>query len=276
MKAEFSEFSYGFAFTENLIRSNSHMASAPAFLNNAQEFQQGCDLILKLDSRPWNPLFFQFKISDVMTNRRAREISEYHLPIHPRFFRMSLHKNNSFSQQRALANLGKKFPHSVFYAAPRFHRYLDLNVNFRNGEVHNRSILFSPVDIENANISYSSDNHSIAYKADWSYGWLCSRPKEVNECNIGEIMNVTDTGAKPSESVTTAKIDKIVNSLAEISFECGYIKSRDIIDSEVSRIKEMTIKQFGDRDCPRNLPKIQAISSISRNCFGSEMLFSLG
>ena len=276
MKAEITEFSYGFAFTENFIRSKSLLKNAPIFLNHRQEYKLGYDLAIDLNNFYWKPMFFQFKIPDIMTNRRAREISEHNIPIYPDFFRMKFHKDNHYKQQRALAKLGNMFSNSVFYATPRFHKYSDLSLHFRNGEVHNKSAFFSPVDIENAGVIDYYDrhsNHSIAYRENGSFGWLCSETAILDKHNIDEIMKVTDIDAEPNKQVATEKVDTLFNSLVEILDTHNFVTSRDIVDSEVERIKRV-VENFDDRDYPHNLPKIQALSFISRNFFGSEMFFS--
>ena len=169
-----------------------------------------------------------------------------------------------------------EFPDFTLHNLPKFHEYSDLSVHFRNGEVHNKSALFSPVDIENAGVIDYFDNrsiHSIAYKESWPCGWLCSEKTLLEEYNIDEITKISDIGAEPSESVTTEKVDTLFNSLAEVLDTHDYIRNRDIVDSEVNRIRAI-VENFEDPECPHNLPKIQAISFISRNFLGSEMLFS--
>ena len=275
MKAEFSEFSYGFSFTENLIRSKSSVVSAPLFLNQVREYEWGCDLALELDNCFWKPLFFQFKIPDVMTNRRAREISKFGLNISPWYFRMYLHKKNAYNQQKALAKLDNDFPRSAFYATPEFHEYSDLNKHFKNGKVHEYSALFSPTDIDNANVISSSGNHAIAYEANKSYGWLCSEPREIGGYNIDEIVEITDKDTRITEMSTEKKIEEIFGSFLEIPSARRYGLTRESIDLEENRIREIIGKRFDDQDPHSNLPKIQTINSISRSIFGSEMLFSL-
>ena len=276
MKAEFSEFSYGFSFTENLIREKSSVASAPLFLNHVREYEWGCDLAIELDTCFWKPLFFQFKVPDVMTNRRAREISKFNLNITPWYFRMYLHKKDDYNQQRTLAKLDKDFSKSVFYATPEFHRYSDLNKHFKDGGVHKHSALFSPTDIDNANVISSSGNHAIAYEANKSYGWLCSEPREIGGYNIDEIVKITDRDARISEMPTERKIETIFGSFLEIPSARKYGLNKESIELEENRIREIIRKKFDDSKPRPTLPKIQTINSISRSVFGSEMLFSLG
>lgn len=79
-------------------------------------------------------------------------------------------------QHELLINLEKKYPKTVLYASPRMQDRRAFNVAYANGEVHRKSIFFSPKDI-----GYLPDPkaHSIAYRDSMSYAWLCSEPKEI-------------------------------------------------------------------------------------------------
>jgi hypothetical protein len=85
MKIGYTEFSFGYAFTENLIRASSTSpVGAPVFPNLIQEAQAGLDVRIDF---PACPVFFQYKLPELMTSRRAKEVSKYRLPgIRPRFF----------------------------------------------------------------------------------------------------------------------------------------------------------------------------------------------
>jgi hypothetical protein len=74
MKVGYTEFSYGYAFTENLIRSSSVAPlGAPVFPNLLQEGQSGFDVQINF---PGVPLFFQYKLPEVMLRGTAYEISQ--------------------------------------------------------------------------------------------------------------------------------------------------------------------------------------------------------
>jgi hypothetical protein len=64
MKVGYTEFSYGYAFTENLIRSSSTAPTgAPVFPNLLQEGLSGFDVRINF---PGVPLFFQYKLPELM------------------------------------------------------------------------------------------------------------------------------------------------------------------------------------------------------------------
>ena len=66
MKLGYSEFSFGYAFTENLIRSSPLSPSgAPVFPNLVQEADLGYDVRIDLPGLPW---FFQYNLPAVRPN----------------------------------------------------------------------------------------------------------------------------------------------------------------------------------------------------------------
>ena len=93
---EYSEFSFGYAFTENLIRSSATgPTSAPRFPNLVEEGRLGYDV--EIDDGG-DPVFFQYKVPERMVRQSAREISKHGLgwqglPVP--FFRMYLMKKES-------------------------------------------------------------------------------------------------------------------------------------------------------------------------------------
>jgi hypothetical protein len=71
MRLGYTEFSFGYAFTENLIRSSATgPKTAPIFPNLVQEAQKGFDVRIDL---PGLPLFFQYKLPELMRRDCARD-----------------------------------------------------------------------------------------------------------------------------------------------------------------------------------------------------------
>lgn len=175
MRLDFTEFSYGYAFTENLIRSSTTgAAGVPVFPNLVQEAQLGYDVKINL---PALPLFFQFKLPELMVRHTAREISQLALPgLSVPFFRMSLMRRNLSDQHAHLIRLETRFPDSVFYASPAFDSASAFNSAYGLAEVHSRSALFSPADIGPLP---DDEGHAVSYTATSHVGWRCSEPKKV-------------------------------------------------------------------------------------------------
>ncbi|WP_407150456.1 hypothetical protein [Bradyrhizobium sp. ORS 86] len=181
MKLGYSEFSFGYAFTENLIRSSSASpSSAPVFPNLVQEAQLGYDVRIDL---PAFPLFFQYKLPESMRRNSAAEISTHQLAdlVVP-FFRMPLMRRDLSEQHQRLIELEQKFPGTVLYASPGMHNLGEFNVAYKNGRVHEKSIFFSPADIGPLP---DDKNHVIAYQTEPPVAYFCSQPRSITALNYG-------------------------------------------------------------------------------------------
>src|SRR6267142_405028 len=96
MKLGYTEFSFGYAFTENLIRSSAvGPVGAPVFPNLIQEARLGYDI--KIDF-PAVPLFFQFKLPELMKRKSANRPSGFTVP----FFRMPVMRRDISDQHKRL------------------------------------------------------------------------------------------------------------------------------------------------------------------------------
>ena len=79
MKPEFSEFSYGFVLTNELVDRFSlrRLGVAPSLPSQYAEGQSGGGYDVKL---PTVPIFLQFKLSDVLKSKSAKESGTLGLP----------------------------------------------------------------------------------------------------------------------------------------------------------------------------------------------------
>ncbi|NTG20711.1 hypothetical protein G6L00_09740 [Agrobacterium rhizogenes] len=183
MKVGYTEFSYGYAFTENLIRSHPvGTTGAPVFPNLVQEAKLGFDVKINL---PAAPLFFQFKLPERMKKATAFEVSSGSCPgLTTPFFRISLMRNDLSKQHSHLIDLEKKFPGCVFYAAPLLENIHTFNKAYGLGRVFMDSAFFSPCQI-----GPLPDNkqHTIAYRRDLSHAFFCSDPQEKPKWRFAEI-----------------------------------------------------------------------------------------
>lgn len=142
MKPKISEFSYGYALTENLGDwVGSPLVAAPVFPSLIEEGKAdgGYDLKLQFGSVP---LFLQFKLSDIMKGRRAVECRDYGL-FSPPFYRMNLHPLKRSKQHSLLLDLEQK-GNLVYYAAPAFHEIEQINRFYIDREIVARSIYIRP------------------------------------------------------------------------------------------------------------------------------------
>ena len=80
MKVGFTEFSFGYALTENVIRSSpTAPVGAPVFPNLIQEGVLGYDIRINF---PAAPLFLQFKLPEVMRRGTAFETAQWRCPVY--------------------------------------------------------------------------------------------------------------------------------------------------------------------------------------------------
>jgi len=187
MKLGFTEFSYGYAFTENLIRSSiSAPVAAPVFPNLVQEAKCGYDVKVEL---PGMPLFFQFKLPELMERNNAKEIKLGLCGLSVQFFRMPLMRKDISEQHAKLIDLEKKFPKAVFYASPGNKDFASFNSAYSQAEVHLQSVLFSPSDIGELP---DNKSHYVSYCPVKWVAWRCSEPKRVKAYTFKDIEYATN------------------------------------------------------------------------------------
>ena len=206
MKLGFTEFSYGYAFTENLIRSSaSGPASAPVFPNLVQEAKLGYDVRIDL---PGSPLFFQFKLPELMVRDTAREIAQLGLAgLSTPFFRMPLMRRDLSDQHAHLMQLEAKFPGAVYYASPTCESSSAFNRAYSLGQVHTSSVLISPGAIGPLPDDRS---HVVSYAAGSTIAWRCSEPKKVEVVGFEAISNVvTERLTQNSDSSLEETVEQI-------------------------------------------------------------------
>ena len=125
MKPNTSEFSYGYAVTDELIhRHGLPITASPVFPSLYQEGQIGGGYDVHLPMMGL-PLFLQFKLSDHMVRRSAREAQAGHLSVP--YYRMHLRPKRHSAQHEMLLNLENIGGPAVYYVAPAFHQSSELN-----------------------------------------------------------------------------------------------------------------------------------------------------
>ena len=179
---KFSEFSYGFALTHELV-GWTEIGAAPVFPSLLEEGKPGGGWDVKLD-RPGLPLYLQFKRSQCIISGNGRErravkrhIGDVHfkddlaLPYY-RFFLME----SSLSQQHDFLLELDQGQSDVFYAAPYFHEQHEFDAAWTEREVTRNTAFIRPAEIG----SLPDGKHSIAFdKTHVDRAWVCSKPKEV-------------------------------------------------------------------------------------------------
>jgi len=144
MKPQISEFSYGYALTDELIHwHGTNLTAAPIFPSLYQEGQVGGGYDLMLQ-RPGLPLFLQFKLADCMVLRSAKEVKDHIFQVP--YYRMHLRPTRHSSQHEMLLSLENR-GNEVYYSAPAFHTNNDLNNAYFSHQILNRSLWLRPSQI---------------------------------------------------------------------------------------------------------------------------------
>lgn len=211
MKLGYTEFSFGYAFTENLIRSLSGQpVGAPVFPNLLQEGQLGYDVRINL---PGCPVFFQYKLPELMVRATAAEVAQHALPgISIPFFRMPLMRRDLSDQHALLIGLEMQYPAAVFYTAPALPDVNTFDAAYKNAHVHQRSVFFSPKSI---GALPDDKQHVVAYRSAGP-AWFCSEPKEVAALDFNGIEHRVRANLRETRNRTLADaVDAVGSAILE-------------------------------------------------------------
>lgn len=229
MKLSFSEFSYGYAFTENLIRSSaSAPKGAPSFPNLVQEAKLGYDIKINF---PAVPLFFQFKLPETMKRSTAFEISGGGCPgLSVPFFRMGMMRSDLSRQHERLIALEKRHPDCVYYAAPALKTLRSFNSAYDKGDVAARSVFFSPNDIGPLP---DTKSHSIAYAEDLSVAYFRSEPKSIRAIPFEKVTAIVQNKL---EQKAAQNLEQVAATLSEEVLSLASPGMRQTVQSARQRI----------------------------------------
>jgi hypothetical protein len=143
-KCQFSEFTYGYCVTEDLVvGQGTQLTAAPVFPSLVEEGQPGVGYDVQLD-RPGTPLFLQFKLVHQMVTGKAHEAKKNHFQ--PPFYRMHLRARKVSDQHASLISL-EESGNDVFYVAPGFHTSVALDAAYGDHRVWERSFKIKPSSI---------------------------------------------------------------------------------------------------------------------------------
>lgn len=253
MKPDISEFSYGYALTEELVnRPGRNVVAAPLFPSLIDEGRDGGGYDVRLPFVGY-PLFLQFKLSHYMVRSTAREARLSALS--PPYYRMHLRPTRHSEQHNLLLDLEKK-GHAVFYAAPVFYRPEELNQFYMSSSVAANSILVRPGSI--GPLPDDRDHH-LAF----SFGsplYLCSEPRLIRKTANGRLELDEELLEGRNRRPLLDDSNDSLEDLARILLEC--VKSR-IAPNEVA---DSGVLELPDR------PAKFRIAYLSRTFFGCDAL----
>jgi hypothetical protein len=200
---EISEFSYGFALTNELV-GWAQLRAAPIFPNLVEEGRAGGGYDVRLDM-PAIPMYLQFKRSECMTRSSAKEIRNGATLSTP-FYRFHLMDAAKSDQHRLLLQLDDG-TNEVYYAAPRFHKISEINSAWNTNTITTRSIFVTPRGIGRL----SPGSHSIAY--DRSGAYCCSDPREVESLDSGGLLRALTLRLRGEKRTLQERLPALLNKV---------------------------------------------------------------
>lgn len=179
MKSNFSEFTYGYALTEEFIYTLNSVIGVPIFPSLIDEGRSGgYDVKFR---KSGIPLFLQFKLSSYMKRNNAKEIKKYHLYQSAPIYRMKLRPLRYSQQHNQLLDLENK-GNEVYYVCPKFHTNSDIDNYYTRKEIIDNSVFIRPTSI---GILPDDKTHHVAFRKNDNYGYLLSEPKKVKGLSKG-------------------------------------------------------------------------------------------
>lgn len=253
MKADFSEFSYGYAVTEEIVAKNkATLIAAPLFPSLYEEGKAGGGYDVKIPLTG-TPVFLQFKLSDYLGRANAKE---YPSPMSKLpYYRMHLRPRNHSDQHQLLIDL-EVSGESVFYIAPEFHRATEFNKFYLTKNVVSKSAIISPTDIGSLK---DDEEHYVVFERGSSIGYFCSdNPIAIKKNSLAEGLNhFLQSRDIHSRSFGEEGLYQIRNHMVSVLRHTRRFRNFDleVLDLIVS-----------------NRPTIAAVGYISRTFFNAELL----
>jgi hypothetical protein len=249
MEPTLTEFSYGYCVTEEFANgAGPGLKAAPYFPSLYSEGQEGGGYDVRIGSA----LFLQFKLTDELRRRSARETQEGLLE--PPFFRFWLHRRNRSSQHRMLIELEQQPGSQVYYIAPAFSDLDGLDAAYTSESVVQQSALFSPGDIG----PLSDDvGHRVSFRADQNWGWFLSEPKQIPKRAREEIFS---SALDHPKAHNISELSEWLNQVAR--------EMRRIVREEQGALYQSEYAEVVRRRDP-----LQEVAYLARTHYGAEFFF---
>jgi hypothetical protein len=206
---DISEFSYGYALTEQLIHnSDLQIRAAPIFPSLIEEGKPGGGYDVQLPFVGF-ALFLQFKLADRMIRDTAFEVKKG-LMTTP-FYRMHLRPMKHSIQHQLLLSLEAK-GEMVYYAAPHFHKPAELDDAYRKKRVRQRSIFVKPSTIGPLP---TPGYHHIAFH-NGQQAHLCSDPRPLQGVEFADTFEaelVRGVGQRPMLDGSADSVGRLASEM---------------------------------------------------------------
>lgn len=144
MRAEFSEFTYGFSVVQELTTALGCTA-VPVFPSLIKEGQAGGGYDVQMDLGAV-PFYIQFKLSEHLKTNNAKEAKTAGSPLDAPYRRFPITSSTTSKQHEMLVALNARHD-NVFYCAPDYVTNAALNTLWQAGASADRSVYVKPADI---------------------------------------------------------------------------------------------------------------------------------
>lgn len=270
MKLDYSEFSFGYAFTENFLRRHARtLRSAPVFPNLLQEAEVGYDVRIDL---PAAPLFFQFKLPELVTRKSRRGAQAKIKGLSIPYFVVEIMPLSRSHQHDILVDLERRMPGAVFYASPRQTCKACLDFCYIKGCVHRCAAWISP-----AQIGPLQDNgaHKIIYEPYADYGWFCSEPRKVDFYDIDQLEpRLVDSFENRRRSSLRTLVREIRRTLLGV-IPPLIANSEDVIRRAIrDRLWRLDAPWFRDREILAVVETLLLCRDLARIALGLELIIA--
>jgi hypothetical protein len=254
--SEFSEFTFGFAFTQEVTSLCwSALGGAPTMPSLFDEGHgKGFDAAVGL----WGwTLFAQFKKGWRATRSSALQWSTYN----SEYYRFEIYPNSRSTQHEDLLALERAAPlHWVAYVAPVFHSNARLNSLFMNQHVLDNVRMIAPRAIGHLD----DDLHYVTYRTRTDAPLVHSDPKTINAISVRQFKN---------------RLAQTDWSLEEEDLQSGEVPAGPVKldDTYFNALFERMIQAVGDRATGRTaeslMSELDAMTPFGRARTAGRLLF---
>jgi hypothetical protein len=210
MKPLISEFSYGYALTEELANGRiGPLRGAPVFPSLIEEGRTGGGYDVQLP-RIGIPLFLQFKLSHHMERMSAGEWRLFGTD----YYRMHLRPLRLSRQHQLLQEL-ERTGSEVYYVAPEFHTLDELNTVYLSNSVFDHSAFFRPLGIDLPD----DQEHYVAFSKYSRTAWRCSKnphSEATKESGKDLIKSLSHTVGANGIEITDLFFESLASHLLEL------------------------------------------------------------
>ena len=258
MKPDFSEFSYGYAVTEELVSLHrASLIAAPMFPSLYDEGQPGggYDVQIPISGRP---VFLQFKLSDQLERTNSKEHKSGLLGVP--YYRMHIRPAKHSDQHKLLLDL-EASGETVFYIAPEFHLPAELNLFYLSRTVVLNSAAYSPQAI---GPMPDADEHYVVFERGAAMGYRCSdEAKEVLKFSLSQgLESVLNQREKKSRTLGESGLRDISQRMLDV-----LARGEKRIRNRAKSIDIPGLRKIVDGRSP-----VESIGYMARTFFDAELL----